>query len=178
MVSRFLRPSAAALSLLTLSACSTNSGPPACPPVYILSDANKLTKFRPGTGRDVTDVDVQAEIVGYHGDCKYEEKKDGGWTVDVSLQVSMDVKRGPANTSRTADLTYFVAMPAFYPTPQAKAEFPVTISFPEGTNLVHHVDDTVDLTFPIKAKEIIDKYEIYLGFQTTAEELRYNRRTK
>lgn len=182
-MSRFpFRPLWAALAVpLALSACSTKKKePPPCPPIYILSDAKSVTKYRPGPGRDLTDVDVDAEIVGWNGDCAYKEKKDkaDGWNVNVDLQVSIEAKRGPANVGRKAELTYFVAIPAFYPKDEAKAEFPVTIEFPEGVNSVRHVDEPVHLTIPVKQKDLIDNYEIYLGFQTTAAELEHNRSGK
>jgi len=172
---RALRPLAAALLPLALASCSVFSKKetPPCPPVYILSDASKLTKFRPGPGRDLTDVEFEAEIVGFSGGCKYDEK---GAIVD--LQVTFDVKRGPADTNRKADFTYFVAIPYFYPSPGAKAEFPTQVSFPEATNYVKFTDEEVVMRVPVKDKDLVDKYEIYLGFQETQEELNRNRQGK
>ncbi len=178
MTVRLLRQYAAPLALaLVLAACSSETEAPPCPPVYILSDAKDVTRYAPGPGRDLTDVMVQAEIVGFHGDCKYEPRgKD--WNVKLNLQVAIDAKRGPADTTRKADLVYFVAIPRFYPEPQAKAVFPVAVQFPEGTDTVHTVDEPVDLTIPVGAKDLIDDYVVYLGFQTTPEELEHNRKEK
>jgi len=174
----FLRPILASLALLPVVAgCTATKDQPPCPPVYILSDASHVTHFRPGPGHDLTDVDVQAEIIGFHGECGFKERAEGG-DVKVSLQVAFDVKRGPANTSHKADLTYFVAIPAFYPQDQAKAVFPVTIEFPEGLNDVRHVDQAVAVTIPVKSHDLINKYEVYLGFQTSADELEHNRASK
>jgi hypothetical protein len=173
-----LRPYAAALALpLLLAACSGKTEPPPCPPVYILSDAKDVTKYRPGPGQDLTDVLVHAEIVGFHGNCAYEAV-DKGFNVKLDLQVAIEAKRGPANTARKADLVYFVAIPHFYPSEQAKAVFPISIQFPEGTDTVRTVDEPVDLTIPIGAKDVVDKYEVYLGFQTTPDELEHNRKEK
>jgi len=163
---------AAALLPLVLASCSVlqKQEVPPCPPVYILADAGKLTKFRPGPGRDLTDVEYEAEIQGYTGGCKYDEK---GAIVD--LQVSFALKRGPADTDRKAEFSYFTAIPHFYPAPEAKAVFPVTIDFPEGVNYVRFTDEEVVMRVPVKDKDVINKYEIYLGFQETAEELDRNR---
>lgn len=166
------RPVAAALLPLALASCSVfqKKEVPPCPPVYILGDAGKLTKFKPGPGRDLTDVDFEAEILGYQGGCTYDEK---GAIVD--LQVSFALKRGPGDTDRKAEFTYFAAIPYFYPNPGAKAEFPVTVTFPEGTNYVRYSDEEVVMRVPVKDKDVISKYEIYLGFQETQEELQRNR---
>ncbi len=163
---------------LALASCTTKKDPPACPPVYILSDTSKITKYRPGPGHDLTDVDVEAEIVGFHGECKYKAKEGGGWDVLVDLQVAIEAKRGPANTTGKTDLSYFIAIPSFYPSPDAKAVFPLTIAFPQGLMTVRSVDEAVALKIPVKANELIDKYEVYLGFQTTPDELERNRRAK
>ncbi len=147
--------------------------PPPCPPIYILSDAAKVTKFRPGQGHDLTDVELEAEIVGFKGECSYGEKG-----ALVEMRVSFDVTRGPASTSREAELSYFIAIPKFYPNPDAKAVFTVPVTFPAGMNQARTTDDDVVMRLPVKNKEIINDYEIYLGFQMSPEELEINRRTK
>jgi len=170
-----LRPVAAALLPLALASCSlfNKKEIPPCPPVYILGDASKLTKFRPGPGRDITDVEYEAEIVGFTGGCKYDDK---GAIVD--LQVMFNLKRGPADTDRKAEFTYFVAIPYYYPAPDAKAEFETSVAFPEGANYVKYTDEEVVMRVPVKDKEVISKYEIYLGIQATPEELSRNRADK
>lgn len=180
MTSRSVRLLALALAApIALSGCDTltqlasKTKPPPCPPIYILSDTAKITKFRPGSGRDLTDVELEAEVVAYKGNCSYDDK---GATVEV--QVSFDVTRGPASTSRNTELTYFVAIPKFYPAPEAKAEFTFPISFPEGVDQARVNDEDVILHIPVKDREVINNYEIYLGFQATPEELERNRRAK
>lgn len=175
MMRSAVRPLAAALLPLVLASCSVfqKKEPPPCPPVYILGDAGKLIKYRPGSGRDLTDVEYEAEILGYQGGCKYDEK---GATVD--LQVSFSLKRGPADSDHKAEFNYFAAIPFFYPSADAKGEFPVSVTFPEGTNYVRFTDEEVVMRVPVKDKEVITKYEIYLGFQETSEELERNRQTK
>lgn len=171
-----IRPVAAALLPLALASCSSLFGKketPPCPPVYILGDASKLTKFRPGPGRDITDVEYEAEITGFTGGCKYDEK---GAIVD--LQVVFSLKRGPADADRKAEFTYFVAIPYYYPAPDAKAEFETTVTFPEGANYVKYTDEEVVMRVPVKDKDLITKYEIYLGIQATPEELSRNRADK
>jgi hypothetical protein len=175
MIRSLLRPVAVALLPLVLASCSLfgKKEPPPCPPIYILSDAGKLTKFRPGPGRDLTDVEYEAEITGFTGGCTYDDK---GAVVD--LQVTFSLKRGPADTDRKAEFSYFVAIPYYYPAPGAKAEFATTVAFPEGANYVKYTDEEVVMRVPVKDKDVISKYEVYLGFQETQEELDRNRANK
>ncbi|RAU23510.1 hypothetical protein CU669_04095 [Paramagnetospirillum kuznetsovii] len=165
---------------LALSACADfdfmnpkKKVAPPCPPIYILSDVAKVTKFRPGSGRDLTDVELEAEIIAFKGDCSYDDK--GG---EVVMRLSFDVNRGPASTSPNAELTYFIAIPKFYPAPEAKAVFTIPVVFPEGMNQARTTDDDVVLRLPVKNKEIINDYEIYLGFQVSPEDLEAMRRSK
>jgi hypothetical protein len=163
---------------LALSGCDSMARlqkrvPPPCPPVYIMSDAAKMTKFRPGSGRDLTDVEMEGEIVGFKGDCVYDDK--GG---DLSLQLAFELRRGPAAQGKTLDVTYFVAMPKFYPAPEAKGVFTFPATFPDNVDILRVTDEEVTVRVPVRSKELIDNYEVYLGFQLTPEELEANRRTK
>jgi hypothetical protein len=163
---------------LVLSGCDSLSRlkgktPPPCPPVYIMSDAAKITKYRPGSGRDLTDVEMEGEVVAFKGDCVYDAK--GG---EVSLQLGFELRRGPAATSRTLDVSYFVAVPKFYPAPEAKGVFTFPVTFPDTVDRIRVTDDEVSMRLPVRTKELIDNYEIYIGFQLTPEEIENNRRTK
>jgi hypothetical protein len=162
--------------LMSLAGCSLFSSKkplPPCPPVLILSDAARITKFRPGPGRDLTDVESEAEIIAFTGGCTQDAK---GITMD--LQLGFDVKRGPAAQGRTTELTYFIAIPKFYPEEQAKAVFTLPVTFPAGVDQARVTDDQVTLRIPMQPKDTVDDYLIYLGFQTTPEELEMNRRLK
>lgn len=163
---------------LVLSGCDSWSRikgrtPPPCPPVYIMADAAKITKYRPGSGRDLTDVEMEGEIVAFKGDCVYDDK--GG---EVSLQLAFELRRGPAASGRTLDVTYFVAVPKFYPAPGAKGVFTFPVTFPDTVDRIRVTDDEVSMRLPVRDKELIDNYEIFLGFQLTPEEMEDNRRNK
>jgi len=163
---------------LALSGCDSlarlqKKTPPPCPPVYIMSDAAKITKYRSGGGRDLTDVEMEGEVVAFKGDCVYDEK--GG---EVTLQLAFELRRGPAATGRTLDVTYFVAVPKFYPAPEAKGVFTFPVTFPDTVDRIRVTDEEVTLRLPVRTKELIDNYEIYLGFQMSPEELEMSRRAK
>lgn len=143
---------------------------PPCPRVSILSDASKMTKFRPGQGRDLTDVVATAEIGAFTGSCTYKDN-----AVEVALQVSIDAERGPAAQGSQVDMAYFVAIPAYFPSPRAKAVLPVQVGFTPESNKVRFTDEEVVMTIPLKAGEQGANYEVFLGFQLSGDELDYNR---
>lgn len=169
-----MRPAllAATLGAATLlSSCGMFEAdlPPVCPDVVILSDASRITKFRDGPGRAPDDVEVEAEIIGFKGECK--RVKQGA---EVTLAVSMSAKRGPADTDGAAELAYFVAIPDYFPSPQAKAVFDTRLQFPADTGTLRHVDGEVVMTIPQPEGQAAAK-EVYLGFQLSDEQLRFNR---
>ena len=73
-------PALAGLALL--SACQTtvfesdqdapSAAPPPCPQVSVVGDAARLTRFQ-GAGRDVTDVQFEAEIQPPRSGCVYRD---------------------------------------------------------------------------------------------------------
>ena len=145
---------------------------PPCPPVLVLKNAESLTHYGPGPGRDITDVDFRSRIVDFRGTCDYNDKRT---QVDIALNVMFDVRRGPANRGGKAAFDYFVAIPKFYPAPQGKKTFPLSVAF-VGNDTRRQVTDQVHLKIPLAAKARLDDYAIYLGFQLTPEQLRENKR--
>ncbi|HEY1721459.1 MAG TPA: hypothetical protein VGG27_09470 [Magnetospirillaceae bacterium] len=164
---------------VALAGCSALGGKkeaPPCPEVNVLADTSKFITYRPGPGRDMTDMVLQGEIVGYKGSCTYDkdEKK-----MVMTLQVSMTFTRGPAAPGDDARAEYYVAIPAYYPKPEAKQTFGVQFSFQPPADHVRITDNEVELTLPLKdpAKDLANR-DIYIGFQLTPEELELNRKDK
>jgi hypothetical protein len=174
----FLRMTVIAVSLGALSACSlfSSSEPqPPCPRISVLADAASLTRFKPGSGRDLTDVELKAEFAGYKGSCEYDPDDR---TMTLTLRVGIDATRGPAAKGNSADIAYFVAIPAFYPDPRAHAVLPVTITFPDNTDRVRYTDDEVSIAIPIAKLAELQKYKVYLGLQVDPDQLDYNRQSR
>ena len=162
------------LAALPLAACGTDTKDlPPCPRVSVLADAAKMTRFRPGEGRDPTDVVMRAEFLSYRGSCTYDAEKK---MAKLSLQVGIGVERGPAAASRQQSLAYFVAIPAFYPDPKGRSEMQVVIDFPEKSDRVRYTDEEVEVAIPVATLKDLPKYEVFLGLQLDHAALDYNRR--
>lgn len=165
---------AAALCLAT-AACSVFEKDQvyACPAVFILQDAQNLTRFKPGPGRDITDIRFEAEIFDFRGGCDVDEDDDK-WEVEVELLVQISVERGPAAAGREIEFEYFVVLSDFQGQPGGKRIFPVKGEFEEGRTRLVYQDD-VELNIPLKNPNDGGKTEIVFGFQLTPEELKFNR---
>ncbi len=157
----------ALVALLGGCAGATPAEPVTCPEILILADAHRITQFRPG-GRDITDILAEGEITGYQGSCRNVDD-----AVEVTVALAFDIVRGPGNKDGQAAFSYFVAMPAFYPDPQAKAVLPVRVAFPENASSVRLVDEEVTLRVPLREGAPLP--EIFIGFQLGDAQLRYNR---
>jgi hypothetical protein len=144
--------------------------PVPCPKVFLTEDTAHITAFRPGPGRDITDIDFQADLTGYTGSCVYDEKK-----LTVDLNVAFDVTRGPANATRKVAFNYFVAIPKVYPSAAGKRVFDVGFAFQPNQSRARFGDE-IEVDVPLAKATDGPSYEIYLGFQLTPEQLDYNRK--
>jgi len=168
------------LAAAALAACSSlgiggeSETDVACPDVRVDRDTAKLVQFR-GEGQDITDVMLEAEIAGFNGDCGYDADTD---TVDVKMKVLFAVSEGPASTADSGSFRYFVAIPAYYPAPDAKQILPVEFAFPEGNVQTMMVrDEEVTISIPLNGRST-EETPIYVGFQLTSKQLEYNRKMR
>jgi hypothetical protein len=155
---------------LGVCACGSSSRDPPCPKIFLAQETSTLTKFRAG-GRDITDVQFEAELLGYSGGCKYDKAK-----LTIELNVDMAVTRGPVG-GREARFEYFVAVPKLYPNPAGKQDFDVAFVFPQNARRGQFRDEIV-LEFALADRNQGPSNEIYIGFQLTEAELDYNRKRR
>jgi hypothetical protein len=143
-----------------------------CPKAFVLSDAGSLVRFKPGTGRDITDILFEARIADFAGTCEYDEKKKKG--VSIEMNVVVDLQRGPASKTPDIAFEYFVAIPSFLPKPEGKKIFPVTGRFEETQNRLTY-RDAVRMFIPLDDPNDGVGLEVVVGFQLTPEEIRFNK---
>ena len=144
----------------------------ACPKVLILGDAGTLVRFKPGPGRDITDILLEARIANFIGGCEYT--KEG---VEVRLRVLIAVERGAASRDSAISFEYFAAIPEFLPRPEGKRILPVRGEFPENLPRLVYQDE-IDMFIPLADNATGPEKEIVLGFQLSPAELEYNRSTR
>lgn len=160
--------------LTLLSACSSNENKPQpnCPSVLILADAEHFTQFRPGRGRDVTDIVAEGEITGFKGTCEFGKHNA---SLEMTLSVSFSLTRGAANSDGVVNFPYFVAVPSMYPDPAGKAVMPATVQFPTNMSKMRYSDEELQLSLPLGDGRSGPSYEVIIGFQLDEDQLAYNR---
>lgn len=169
----------AAVVGIALPACSSKQPPPGpCPRALILADADSLTRFREGAGRDLIDVDFNARFANVVSECEYDVDKTKAGKMTVRVTSAFAVERGPSNRTRKASLNYFVTLTDDRREPVAKSEFAVGVEFPPNVTRQVLADTPIELKVPIRAGQSGRNFTVYVGFQLTEAELDHNRRLK
>ena len=169
---------AAAVLTAMVAACSSDRDlAPACPDTSVVSDASTITRFGPGPGRDLLNVDLQAEIADLVTACNDKKKRDGVPVAEVVLAPVIVASRGPANQNRTPTLRYFVSVVDANQQILQKQTFDLRLDFTENrTRLVIRDDDPpIKVYVPNRKGAGARGYQVLVGFQLTQEELTYNR---
>jgi hypothetical protein len=159
----------AALSLLALAACGSKPLPP-CPMVRVDNATASVTQFGPGPGRDVNNVAFQAEVLGYKGECNQKEEY-----VDVTFDLDFALTGGPVSPGGKVQLSYFVAIPQFFPQAEGKRVITVTRDVPPSGKRERFTESSVRVKIPLKKEQAPASFDIYTGFQVNEEQLEYNR---
>lgn len=142
----------------------------ACPQVGILRDGARITQFRAGRGRDLTDIESRAELADFTGGCDYDSSG-----VTVNLKAGLVAERGPAFRGNQANYVYFVAIIAPDGTVLQKREFATEVNFPGNQPRSGSLEE-LSQRIPLSSQTDGKSYQVLLGFQLSSEQLEYNRR--
>ena len=151
--------------------------PKPCPVIKILKDAKKITSFKNNEAKDISDIMFEAEIIGYSGKCEYKRQDKVETEIVIELEVLLDLFRGPANNTNSAKLSFFIAIPAFFPNPEGKKVFYKSITFPKNSDKIRMLDREIIIRIPITDRNVNSNTIIFLGFNLTKNQLNYNRKT-
>jgi hypothetical protein len=158
-----------------LAACgggsSTEVGRAYCPAPLTVQDAQQLTHFREGAGRDPRDIAYEAAITASGTSC---ELTRGQMTVTLIMRITATA--GPAVDPGVTRVPYFVrvinAGGAVVQSQEFTADFKLSSS-PRGTS-----QEELVLRLPYTQLTDLGGYRIAIGLKPTREELDYTRRTR
>lgn len=159
------------MAALGLSACAGSSDLGVkCPEIRIPQNTERLTRFRPGEGRDITDVRLQAEVTYLSGACEIDDE-----VIELGFPIAVTAQRGPANEEGLSDITLFVAVANQKREILSRRELPVRLSFPANkVRVISREEITVEI--PRQEGDGVRDYLVFLGFALSAAELDFNRR--
>ncbi len=168
------------LGVLGVSGCSTakkilevgetpqkNPGP--CPEAFALYEASRLVEFKGAEA--YANVGFTAEIEKVRSLCRYFDDKP----INADLSLDIAFGRGPAASGQTATYEYFVAVTRKDIEVIEKQVFPITVTFPQGINIVEVTEDIGEIIIP-RANENTSgaNFEIIVGFELTPEQIAFN----
>ena len=163
------RAGAAVTLSLGVAACS-GAGPVPCPHAIIMPELQAVAKFRPGPGRQDSDVAYGSRLLAADTSCSADKKK-GGITVATKLvvtavRINSDVRNG--------QLTYFVAVIDRKQAILNKRDFTIDLDFPRNQSRLEITEQLEEFIWLSGEANGAD-YGIVVGFELTPEELQYNR---
>jgi hypothetical protein len=176
MKSGILAPAAPLALALGLGACGGGGDPGEvsrayCPPPLTVQDAQRLTHFKEGAGRDPRDIAYEAAITSSGTAC---ELARGQMNIDLVMRIT--AQAGPSVSQGITQVPYFVrvinASGSVVQSQEFTADFRLAAS-PRGSS-----QEELSLRLPYSQLSDLGGYRIAIGLKPTREELDYTRRTR
>ena len=184
------------LYLIFLAACQSNFGPGfdyiqekldvfaiptlPCPNARILDAGEHYVRYQKGLGRDITDIEMEAQITELTFTCGMAGRdrepvtpQNASWNVVVELDILIRAQSGPAIRGEpTQNIPFFVALVDRFGQIVEKQSFSAEIAFPKNTGPTSRTHkENILLTIPVRDVDEADSYETIVSFQLTKEQL-------
>ena len=164
-----------ALAALALTGCGGRSerdqaAASYCPQPLTVQDAQHLTRFKEGVGRDPRDVMFEATMMSAATACTMRR---GKLEVDVVMRIA--VNAGPSVGTGVTRVPFFVrvldASGAVVQGSDELADYKLSAASPRGMS-----DETVAVGLPFTEARELGAYRIAVGLKPSQQELDFNRR--
>ena len=169
----------AAAALLALAGCG--GGPRgddllvSCPTPGLLREAVDLTRYRDAAVPDLTNLLLDARLVGIeNGRC---QRARDDRSVVVQFGVTVAAERGPAATGgRSQNIPLVVGVTDPQGRVLSRQTFAQAITFPANSTRTRVTSEPIELILPVSATRRGSDYGVVVGFLLTEAELAANRR--
>ena len=162
-----------ALASLVLAGCGSSAreqqAASYCPQPLTVQDAQKLTRFKEGAGRDPRDVMFEASLVNASTKCQMSRNK---LEVDVLLRIA--VNAGPSVGTGVTRVPFFVRVldgnGRIVQGSDQLADYKLSAASPRGLS-----QEEMAVTLPFSNISDLGGYRIAVGLKPSHQELEYNR---
>ena len=152
--------------------CSSDLGPdkadPTCPRVAVVGELGRVTYFRAGLGRDITDITAEAEMEVRGIKCSFNRNN-----VDMEFDIAILASAGPADRTRSYGLDYFVGVMDPEGNMTRHESFRVQVQF-TGNQPRQAATEPMATRIPVRDRARAPNYSVVVGFQLTDEQLQWN----
>ncbi len=163
-----------AVAALVLAGCGSSSRDQQvasiCPPPLTVQDAQRITRFKEGAGRDPRDVMFEAALVSATTKCQMSRNK---LEVDVLLRIA--VNAGPSVGTGVTRVPFFVrvldAGGSVVQGSDQLADYKISATSPRGLS-----QEEMAVALPFSSLSDLGGYRIAVGLKPSQQELDYNRR--
>jgi hypothetical protein len=163
-----------ALAALVLAGCGSSAkekqAASYCPQPLTVQDAQSLTRFKEGAGRDPRDVMFEASLVNAGTKCEISRNK---LEVDVILRIA--VNAGPSVGTGVTRVPFFVrvldANGGVLQGSDQLADYKLSAASPRGLS-----QEEMAVALPFSKVSDLGGYRIAVGLKPSQQELDYNRR--
>lgn len=141
-----------------------------CPQPLAVQDAQRITRFKPGSGRDPRDVVFEAQLLSAVTQCSL-----GRHQLEVDVVMRIAVNAGPSIAGGVTQVPFFVRVlgpgDRVLQGSDQLADYKISQASPRGVSA-----ETMAVTLPFNELRDLGGYRIAVGLKPTPEELQYNRR--
>jgi hypothetical protein len=141
-----------------------------CPAPLTVADAQRLTRFKDGAGRDPRDIVFEAALIASGTTCELTRNQ-----LNVNVIMRISVNAGPSVGTGTTQVPYFVRVinssGAVVQGQEFTADFRLSSANPRAAS-----QEELSLRLPYNQISDLGGYRIAVGLKPTQEELNYNRR--
>lgn len=163
-----------AMAALALAGCGSSdkdqTAASYCPQPLTVQDAQRITRFKDGAGRDPRDVVFEAQLTGAGTQCKMRRNR---LEVDVLMRIS--VSAGPSVAGGTTRVPFFVRVidsaGNVVVGRDEMADYKISPASPRGAS-----QEEMAVALPFSSPADLGGYRIAVGLKPTHDELEYNRR--
>ncbi|WP_428671733.1 hypothetical protein [Reyranella sp.] len=162
-----------ALAALLLAGCGSSAreqqAASYCPQPLTVQDAQRLTRFKEGPGRDPRDVMFEASLVSAGTKCQISRNK-----LEVEVLLRIAVNAGPSVGTGVTRVPFFVRVldgnGAVVQGSDQLADYKISAASPRGLS-----QEEMAVTLPFANVSDLGGYRIAVGLKPSQQELDYNR---
>ena len=138
-----------------------------------MEQAKKITYFAAGSGRDLTDISYDVDIVDVTYECSSDIDNDIT-IIDLEIDILFEIKRGPSFKGKKFSVPYFSVVTFSNEKILAKENFVVDGEFTSNQRNIFLIEE-ISQKIPINANSAVASYRSLVGLQLSRNQLEEKR---